>query len=198
MGETEDKDPPQQTNGPTEPAQTPAEDATETDKLLKDDNKKVELTEAAVTAEVTKEEPKLNGEEIINIPDDKETEKGDGDAKEPKKKINAEEKEVKPKKIPIGGIKIPGFFTRNKDKSKGDGDGAENELLEKGEAEEKPPKEEGEKKPSFLDNLSQRLRNTFARKPVEVVTVATDENNQENNKQNDEKAEGRFFLLRLQ
>lgn len=187
MGETEDKDPPQ-TNGPaTETATTPAEDAKETDKLLKDD-KKVELVKDSETS-AEDNTPKVNGEEIINIPEEKEPDNKDADNKtEPKKKVNAEEKEVKPKKIPVGGIKIPGFFTRNKDKSKGDG--AENELLEKAEAEEKPPKEEAEKKPRFFDHLSRRLRGAFAKTPAEPVPTTTDEN-QENNK-NEEKVEGKL------
>lgn len=43
--------------------------------------------------------------------------------------VTPEGREVKPKKIPIGGIKMPGFFTKNKPKA--EGDGADGELLEK-------------------------------------------------------------------
>lgn len=189
MGETDDKDPPQQTNGAadtvTDTATTPAEDAKETDKLLKDD-KKVEVTKDAV-----KDDVKVNGEEIINIPEEKEVGKDEESEKEPKKKVNAEEKEVKPKKIPIGGIKIPGFFTRNKDKSKNDGDGAENELLKEGETDDKP-KEEGEVPPpkkSFLPTLPSikiTFKNPFVKKP-ETTPVATDE--AQENKENAEKAD---------
>lgn len=179
MGETDDKDPPQQTNGTADTATTPAEDASETDKLLKED-KKVEV-------EPSKEDVKVNGEEIINIPEDKEAAKDEETEKEPKK-VTAEEKEVKPTKIPFGGIKIPGFFTRNKDKSKGDG--AENELLkdaekdaEKGEAEDKP-KEEAPKKPLF-PKINITFKNPFAKKPE--AAAGTDE--AQENKENAEKAD---------
>lgn len=196
MGETDDVDPPQQkeTNGSTETA--PAEDSKETDKLLTDE-KKAELTKTE--GEVKPDEPKkLNGEEIINIPEEAATEKKDSEeTQEPKKKVNAEEREVKPKKIPIGGIKMPGFFTRNKDKSKSDGDGAEHELLDKGEKEEKPKEvEEQEKKPGILDNIRDRFGALFSRKPptaqettAENGTAAAGEENQEN-QENEKKAEG--------
>lgn len=42
--------------------------------------------------------------------------------------VTPEGREVKPKKIPIGGIKMPGFFTKSKPKTD---DGADGELLEK-------------------------------------------------------------------
>jgi hypothetical protein len=77
-------------------------------------------------------------------------------------KVSAEEREVKPKKIPIGAIKMPGFFTRNKDKNK-DGDGAENELLENVGNEEKTKEEEevaAEPKPGFFA----KLRRPFAKR----------------------------------
>ncbi|XP_055383502.1 neurotactin [Condylostylus longicornis] len=120
----------------------------------------------------------VNGEEIINIPEieTKGTEGGrdgggdDGgggdDLNDSKKvsKLSKEDREVKPKKIPIGGIKMPGFFT--KIKPRGEGDGADGELLEKDketddnkENEEKPKVEE--KKPTFGD----RIRNFFSKKP---------------------------------
>jgi hypothetical protein len=72
---------------------------------------------------------------------------------------------VKPRKIPIGAIKMPGFFTKKKEK---EADGADNELLEKAEEgavdAEKPKPEEKQKRPGLLANF--KLRNPFAKKPA--------------------------------
>ncbi|XP_017480541.1 PREDICTED: neurotactin [Rhagoletis zephyria] len=105
-----------------------------------------------------------SGEEIIDIPETGKSEESD------EKKISTQDREVKPKKIPIGGLKLPGFFMKNKPRA--DGDGADGELLEKenkdevpadaaASAEGKPKKEE---KPR--SNFGERLRNFFVRKPA--------------------------------
>lgn len=124
MGETDEKE--------NVPAGTPtAEIETEpkeTEKLLNTDEKKVEIEsptngkESPIEDELKPIEPateKVNGDEVIEIPE------------ENKKKQKEDGREVKPKKIPIGGIKMPGFFTRNKSKpSEKENDGAEGELLD--------------------------------------------------------------------
>lgn len=121
MGETDEKE--------NVPAGTPtAEIETEpkeTEKLLNTDEKKAEIEsptngkESPAAEESKPNEPaapeKVNGEEVIDIPEEK--------------KPKEEGREVKPKKIPIGGIKMPGFFTRNKSKPS-ENDGAEGELLD--------------------------------------------------------------------
>lgn len=123
MGETDEKE--------NVPAGTPtAEIETEpkeTEKLLNTDEKKVEIESPTNGKETPSEEikpnepasEKTNGEEVIEIPDEKEKDK----------KSKEDGREVKPKKIPIGGIKMPGFFTRNKSKP-AENDGAEGELLD--------------------------------------------------------------------
>lgn len=164
MVETDEKD--------NNSEQTQEVESKETDKMLnnkeavdlKKDLKKVENVEKKEIEETVKTEekqPVVNGEEIAKAPDST-------------TKVTAQEREVKPKKIPIGGIKMPGFFTRNKPKT--EGDGADGELLEKGvndvkETEEKieekieeKPKEEKPKATSFLSSL--RIRNPFKRQPT--------------------------------
>ncbi|XP_067646001.1 neurotactin [Eurosta solidaginis] len=106
-----------------------------------------------------------NGDEIINIP---ETAKADDNGE---KKMSTEDREVKPKKIPIGGLKLPGFFMKNKPKV--DGDGADGELLERenkdestgdGAAAADGQKVKKEEKPR--SSFGERLRNFFVRKPA--------------------------------
>lgn len=105
-----------------------------------------------------------SGEEIIDIPESTKTEEGD------EKKISTEDREVKPKKIPIGGLKLPGFFMKNKPKA--DGDGADGELLERENKDEMPAETvNGESKSSKKDekprsSFGERLRNFFVRKPT--------------------------------
>lgn len=157
MGETDEKENP--------PAETPTaeiEEPKETEKLLngveakteaenQNDVKSEKEEPAADEAKPSEEVKKTNGEEIIDIPESK-VEKEDG-------------REVKPKKIPIGGLKLPGFFTRNKPKS--ENDDAEGELLENAGNEvkaEEAPKEAAEPRPNFLASL--KFRNPFAKKPA--------------------------------
>lgn len=119
MGETDEKE--------NVPAGTPtAEIETEpkeTEKLLNTDEKKAE-TELPTNG---KESPsddakpyeqqsseKANGEEVIDIPEEK--------------KQKEDEREVKLKKNPIASIKLPGFLTRNKSKQS-ENDDVEGELL---------------------------------------------------------------------
>lgn len=167
MGETDEKE--------NVPAGTPtAEIETEpkeTEKLLNTDEKKSEIESPTNGKETPSEETKpnepaaekTNGEEVIEIPEEKKP-KEDG-------------REVKPKKIPIGGIKMPGFFTRNKSKPS-ENDGAEGELLDNaGNNDAKPesqPKEENaappSSRPNFLASLPTlpplpKFRNPFAKKP---------------------------------
>lgn len=108
------------------------------------------------------------GEEIIDIPEqggEAGTKANDGGDEGDEKKISKEEREVKPKKIPIGGLKLPGFFTKSKPRA--DGDGADGELLEKENKDEAGSGETGknakkDEKPRA--NFGERLRNFFVRK----------------------------------
>lgn len=158
MGETDEKENP--------PAETPTaeiEEPKETEKLLNGVEAKAEADASndvksekdepttADEAKPTEEAKKTNGEEIIDIPETKAAIE-DG-------------REVKPKKIPIGGLKLPGFFTRNKPKT--ENDGAEGELLDNAGNEakaEEPPKEAAEPRPNFLASI--KFRNPFAKKPT--------------------------------
>lgn len=166
MGETDDKE--------IVPADTPTNDVEEpkeTEKLLRQDIKKeepehqngVKSDDEDKDKEKNGEDDvkKTNGEEVIEIPENPPKEEG---------------REVKPKKIPIGGIKMPGFFTR---KPKPSGDGAEGELLENAGNEEKAKEEtkdaENVAKPGFLQNLQSKLSNPFAKK----APVAKPENTEE-------------------
>ena len=178
MGENDDKD----SKPAAETTQEPEPEAKETDKMLKNeektdataDEKKEEKTDE--TKKSTENVTAPNGDEIITIPEEKpaETEaEPESEKKDEKKKVKAEEKEVKPKKIPIGAIKMPGFFTKKKEK---ENDGADNELLEKNEEadKEKPKEEEKPKRPSLLANF--KFRNPFARKPATAEAVENAEN----------------------
>lgn len=158
MGETDEKENP--------PAETPTveiEEPKETEKLLngveaktdgenQSDVKSEKDETIADEAKPSEEAKKTNGEDIIDIPENKAA-KEDG-------------REVKPKKIPIGGIKMPGFFTRNKPKV--ENDDAEGELLDNAgneiKAEAEQPKEAGDARPNFLASL--KFRNPFAKKPA--------------------------------
>ncbi|XP_065362501.1 neurotactin [Calliphora vicina] len=199
MGEQEEKETPQTENSAQqevvdEPKETDKmlekkEDETKqsAEKLVEDKKKSASKPSTPTTDKKDKEsaesgEKKANGggEEIIDIPE--------GGAKsEPlegndERKLSAEEREVKPKKIPIGGLKLPGFFMKNKPKS--DGDGAEGELLEKEtkeeleEVESKPVKKE--EKPA--KNFGERLRNFFVRKPAEKQAKQQASNAEADNK----------------
>jgi hypothetical protein len=145
------------TNNATETPDTQENDKSkETDTLLMSDGKTVSEKLTEVLKDVKKSMENLtNGEEILLAP---------ATIKDAATKVLAEEREVKPKKIPIGGIKMPGFFTRNKDKNK-DGDGAENELLENVGNEEKTKEEEVVKaapKPGFFA----KFRRPFAKRHI--------------------------------
>lgn len=122
----------------------------------------IEPTAAAAAADVA-------AAEVSDVkPTEEELPKPDGAPKA----VTKEGREVKPRKIPIGGIKMPGFFTRPK--SKPEGDGADSELLKK---ETEPqvvaitvPTENGESKEveakapakSFFSAL--KFRNPFAKR----------------------------------
>lgn len=170
MGETDEKE--------NVPAGTPTaeiEEPKETEKLLNNDEKKGETEKQSETkpekepvAEETKpveEAPsKVNGEEVIAIPDEA----------KPEKKPKEDGREVKPKKIPIGGIKMPGFFTRKPKPT--ENDGAEGELLDNAGNETKAeepattePVAPASTRPSFLASLPAlpplpKFRNPFAKK----------------------------------
>lgn len=157
MGEQDEKE-----NPPSE-AQPESEEPKETDKMLEKKDEKTETktlettpaddTNKKASSEKIAEDKKkeANGEEIINIPD----------AENVPKPVTQEGREVKPKKIPIGGIKMPGFFTKGK--PRGEGDGADGELLEKegkdNKLNEEKPKE-NEKRPG----IGERIVNFFKRK----------------------------------
>lgn len=127
-------------------------ETTNSDALSTGDNLKSSTSSTTVTIEkepTTAEVGKPTTIQTTGDDSDKELEKllPANDEAEPKGKkpaaVTAEEKsttasvpsvtkegrEVKPKKIPIGGIKMPGFFTKSKPKT--DGDGADGDLLEK-------------------------------------------------------------------
>lgn len=137
----------------------------------------IEPTAAASDAStVNVDEPTKEVEEPVKI-----------DAVDPKV-VTKEGREVKPKKIPIGGIKMPGFFTRPK--SKPEGDGADSELLGKKETEPQivaitVPNENGDAKEveaaakapqkSFFSAL--KFRNPFAKResaPKDEAVVDVD------------------------
>lgn len=137
MGETDDKD--------IVPAETPTnndvDEPKETEKLLKDEPKHVEVephTNGNGNGKVDDDEPKsvdeavekTNGAEVINIPETSQEE-------EP------QVREMKSRKLPLGGIKkIPEFFKRSK--SKPSSDGAEGELLDNAGNEAKADDEQAE------------------------------------------------------
>lgn len=160
MGETDEKETTPTETTPT----TEVEEPKETEKLLNKDDKKSE-NELKISVDTPNVEDKkieetadkkqvANGDEIIDIPE--------------KTPTTQEGREVKPKKIPIGGIKMPGFFTRNKPKT--DGDGADGELLENAGNEAKAEEQEKvakETRPNFFSSL--KFRNPFAKKPDEAV-----------------------------
>lgn len=207
MGEQEEKEIPQSENS-TQPEVAEAEPK-ETDKMLekKDDKPSAEDTKSkngskpttpTATEKTEKKTPagsptsEKKKEEIIDIPEEENNDEatktngagGEGD----ERKMSGEEREVKPKKIPIGGLKLPGFFVKNK--PKGEGDGAEGELLEKEPkeeeakaAEEKTSKKE--EKPG--KNFGQRLRSFFVRKPAAEKQAKQAASNEADNKS------GKFF-----
>ncbi|XP_053661592.1 neurotactin [Anopheles marshallii] len=201
MGETDEKEtaPAANTNDTQNPetpqsnADGPEVEAKETEKLLGtevEEKRPSPVTPTGDDKPQTKasSENVANGEEIINIPEEavtggdvtaengkKDTADETGKADKPNK-VQAEEREVKPKKVPAGAFKLPGFFNKNKDKPK-EADGADNELLEKnggehGEGKDGGTKTADEGKPGaddkpkraggFFANL--KLRNPFAKK----------------------------------
>lgn len=166
MGETDEKE--------NVPAGTPtAEIETEpkeTEKLLNTDEKKAETDLPTNGKESPSEDAKpyeqppekANGEEVIDIPEEK--------------KQKEDEREVKSKKNPIAGIKMPGFFTRNKSKPS-ENDDVEGELLKnagnetKAEGETKDENVEAppSTRPNFLTSLPSlpplpKFRNPFTKK----------------------------------
>lgn len=158
MGETDEKE-----TTPTETAPaTDVEEPKETEKLLnKDDKNELKISVETPNVEDKKidetadNKPVVNGDEIIDIPE--------------KVATTEEGREVKPKKIPIGGIKMPGFFTRNKPKPDADKDGADGELLENAGNEAKAEEQEKAAKEPRPNIFSLRFRNLFAKKPAETV-----------------------------
>lgn len=140
MGETDDIE--------TKPVQHEVDEPKETDKLVKNGEKReldLKKDEAEIPLVANDEAqavttPVAPKDEIINIPESEGAEGGASAAA--KANVTKEGREVKPKKIPIGGIKMPGFFTRSKPKA--ESDGAEGELLEK--PKEDCPEEEGKEK----------------------------------------------------
>lgn len=207
MGELDENEMTPASNGASTPN---TDELKETDKLLiktsdsepSAENKKPETPKSpsTVTAEIetppadkvnvniasaiTNPDTKTNGaaEEIINIPEATSTPKNN--------LVTGEGREVKPKKIPIGGIKMPGFFTKAKPKT--EGDGADGGLLEKVENEEKAAGEatienlskpnEKPARPSFFSAL--RFRNPFARREPLPTAVVKDEEDKKEPKAN--------------
>lgn len=170
MGETDEKE-----NAPAGTPTAEIEEPKETEKLLSPselknqngENVKNGTAEEELTVESKpiEEEKKVNGEEIIDIPE-----------KEEKKKLKEDGREVKPKKIPIGAIKMPGFFHRNKPKA--ENDGAEGELLDNAGNEakqEEQPKEVNE--PAARPNILATLKSwsPFAKKESSPKDVEEDD-----------------------
>lgn len=198
MGENEEK-----AEGTAEPqTTTTTEEPKETDSMLK---KEEQQEDKPATEEIKKSKENLvddtaalKKDEIINIPEegDNKEEKKDEAAEKPKKEAS-EGREVKPKKIPIGGFKLPGFFTRAK-KPAEESDGAEGELLAKTDADvEKGGEEEAaaaatEDTPAnesrFNKNLLSWFKNPFAKK--EAAPVEGDEEAVKKTEEGDEKKEG--------
>ncbi|XP_063699428.1 neurotactin isoform X2 [Culicoides brevitarsis] len=147
MGETGDKE--------TNLKQSATVESNETDQLLNNDeiHKSISLdkkNEALVQ--------QIENEEIVSEEIDEKT-----DACEPKTKLRVAEREVKPKKIPVGGIKIPGFFTKSKDKNKTDEIGTENELLSKDIQRNIGSDCTEVRKKCFFDNIKYRFDNMFTK-----------------------------------
>ncbi|XP_075164080.1 neurotactin [Haematobia irritans] len=184
MGEQEEKEIPQ-SESTTQAQDAPEVEPKETDKMLEKKDEKpaedakskssskpttptaTEKTDKSPTkTEANPEESTTKKDEIIDIPENNENAaKSNGGTDNDERKMSGEEREVKPKKIPIGGLKLPGFFVKSK--PKGDGDGADGELLEKenkveAAVEEKPVKKE--EKPT--KTIGERLRSFFVRKPA--------------------------------
>lgn len=158
MGETEDKESPpnhkdeEQTEVQhNQQQQIPQEidDAKETDKMLKkDDNQTNDDNEE----KKDDEKKSISDGEILKAPENQQQ----------PSKVTAQEREVKPRKIPIGGIKMPGFFTKTKPKS--ENDGAEGELLENAGNEAKvQAQEKSQNGGSFFSSI--KIRNPFKRQP---------------------------------
>lgn len=177
MGELEEKETAE--NQPTEKQSTEIVEPKETDKMLQ--KEEVVDKKPPVTPPPGSEE-----EIIINIPEVAEKEDGKKDEvdekkdkSDSKKLLAKEDREVKPKKIPIGGMKLPGFFT--KAKPKGEGDGADGELLEKETKEDEINKEKkNEDKPPCLGD---RIRNFFSKKKKPAAAPTEEAKN------------GRFFKI---
>ncbi|KAL9903350.1 neurotactin isoform 1-T9 [Glossina fuscipes fuscipes] len=181
MGELEEKETPA-TESATQ--HESAEEPKETDKMLEKkeesiephseksaDNKKKSNSKPTtpVSERKASDEVRSNAsEEIIDVPvesdakttlDEENHDNGDD------KKISTEDREVKPKKIPIGGLKLPGFFMKSKPRV--DGDGADGELLEKEHKEETTSEVKLAKKDEKPGkNFGKRLRDFFVRKPA--------------------------------
>lgn len=172
----------------------------ENQKTEKQSNNAVEIVEPKETDKMLQKEevdkkppvtPPPGSEEIIvNIPEVAEKEDGKKDnavdeidekknKSDSKKLLAKEDREVKPKKIPIGGMKLPGFFTKTK--PKGEGDGADGELLEKETKDEESNKEKkAEDKPPCLGD---RIRNFFSKKKKPAAAPSEEAKN------------GKFFVF---
>lgn len=195
MGELEEKDSvpaaTEPTTSPTTPQVISIDEPKETEQLLPAEKKEdpaPPVTESAPlspTSATTDVQPTIadpTTTPTVEVP----TKPASADVEEqPKtetapKIVTKEGREVKPKKIPIGGIKMPGFFTRPK--SKPEGDGAESELLNKDTepqivainmpTENGDTKESGEAKAppkSFFSAF--KFRNPFAKREVAAATT---------------------------
>lgn len=181
MGETEDIDtPPATEKKPITPTITTTIadndiEHKETAKLL--DNSELqsvaEILPKKAESKKSDTKPKINGEEVIvDIPTDNVA------------PVTEEGREVKPKKIPIGGIKMPGFFTKNKPKS--EGDGADGELLQQNAGNEAKVDAEKDKEKivgnrrrffgglSFFKRKSEPTQNDADERPVVVLAANGD------------------------
>lgn len=168
MGELEEKETAE--NQPTEKQTTEIVEPKETDKMLQKEEEVVDK-KPPVTPPPGSEEIIVNIPEVAEKKDEVDDEKKD--KSDSKKLLAKEDREVKPKKIPIGGMKLPGFFTKTK--PKGEGDGADGELLEKETKDDEINKEKKtEDKPPCLGD---RIRNFFSKKKKPAAAQAEEAKN---------------------
>lgn len=156
MGEPEEKaTESSQAAEPKPTAQQDLDEVKETDKMLKPE-------------EATTGNGKIEGENKKSDDNTKTRVSKEEIAKAPENvtvpKVTAQEREVKPKKIPIGGIKMPGFFTKAKPKSETDATEG-GELLENAGNEAKANEEYEKEKRGYFSSF--KFRNPFIRQTAE-------------------------------
>lgn len=118
----------------------------EREKMMNEENKAQDVKEETPKDKIEKEESKTEESEV-------KTQKTD----------SKEGREVKPKKIPIGGIQMPGFFTRSKSKERckeEERDTEATELLETETTDKKDEKTEEPKSRIKLPFMMKKAKST--------------------------------------